>query len=561
MQTGQITTKWLIAVLLVIVGGLTLGPALMLVVGSFSQGLGALGTFTLDKYVRVYSDARLPQVIVNTVIYSFGAAFFATLLAVILAYLNFRTDIPFRGVLHMLPVVSMMIPHLAYGASWALLLNPTNGMLNLVLRQFGLGPINIYSLPGMIFVEGLLDLPVAYLVIVAAMASFDSSLEEASWVSGRSRAATWWRIILPILRPAILAAITLVLIRCISAFAIPSVLGVPGRIEVLTTFIYRLINVGFVPDYGRAAAVGVSVLGAAVVLVYLYRYLTARSERFVTISGKGWRPTISHLGVWRWPLGLFVLFLGILLVVLPVLVLLYTSLVPYVMVPSAQAFELMTLRNWRQVLGDPLTIRALRNSTILALAGATLGIVLSTLTSYVVVRIRTRSSAVLEALTFLSFSFPGLVIGVGFMWLFARTAIYGTLWALLIGYVAVYLPYGIRPLTSTFIQISKDLEDASAVSGAGFFRTFRKVVAPLALPGVLSGWTMLVVMFVRELDISTVLARPGSEVLSVQLYRAVADSLWGRVSALGLIMVVISTALVLVANGLAGRFSRVGRAR
>ena len=561
MQTGQISTKWLIAVLLVIVGGLTLGPALMLVVGSFSQGLGALGTFTLDKYVRVYSDARLPQVIVNTVIYSFGAAFFATLLAVILAYLNFRTDIPFRGVLHMLPVVSMMIPHLAYGASWALLLNPTNGMLNLVLRQFGLGPINIYSLPGMIFVEGLLDLPVAYLVIVAAMASFDSSLEEASWVSGRSRAATWWRIILPILRPAILAAITLVLIRCISAFAIPSVLGVPGRIEVLTTFIYRLINVGFVPDYGRAAAVGVSVLGAAVVLVYLYRYLTARSERFVTISGKGWRPTISHLGVWRWPLGLFVLFLGILLVVLPVLVLLYTSLVPYVMVPSAQAFELMTLRNWRQVLGDPLTIRALRNSTILALAGATLGIVLSTLTSYVVVRIRTRSSAVLEALTFLSFSFPGLVIGVGFMWLFARTAIYGTLWALLIGYVAVYLPYGIRPLTSTFIQISKDLEDASAVSGAGFFRTFRKVVAPLALPGVLSGWTMLVVMFVRELDISTVLARPGSEVLSVQLYRAVADSLWGRVAALGLIMVVISTALVLVANGLAGRFSRVGRAR
>lgn len=560
MQSGQIGTKWFIAVLLVVVGGLTLGPALMLVVGSFSQGLGAVGTFTLEKYARVYSDARLPQVVLNTVIYSFGSAFLATTLAVILAYLNFRTDIPFRGVLHLLPVVSMMIPHLAYGSSWALLLNPTNGMLNLILQEFGLGPINIYSLPGMIFVEGLLDLPVAYLVIVAAMASFDSSLEEASWVSGRSRAATWWRIILPILRPAILAAITLVLIRSISAFAIPSVLGMPGRIEVLTTFIYRLINVGFVPDYGRAAAVGVSVLGAAVVLVYLYRYLTARSERFVTISGKGYRPTISRLGVWRWPLGLFVLLLGILLVVLPVLVLLYTSLVPYVMAPSAEAFRQLTWRNWTQVLGDPLTLRALRNSIILALGGATLGIILSTLTSYVVVRVRTRSSAVLEALTFLSFSFPGLVIGVGFMWLFARTALYGTLWALLIGYVAVYLPYGIRPLTSTFIQISKDLEDASAVSGAGFFRTFRKVVAPLALPGVLSGWTLLLVMFVRELDVSTVLARPGSEVLSVQLYRAVADALWGRVAALGLIMVAISTTLVLIANGLASRFSRMGKA-
>lgn len=561
MNNGQRRTTLAIGTLVVIVACLTLGPALMLLVGSFSQGLGTFGAFTLEKYARVYGDPRLYQVITNTLIYSFGAAFLATALALILAYLNFRTDIPFRGVLHLLPVVSMMIPHLAYGSSWAMLLNPTNGMLNLILRDIGLGPINIYSLPGMIFVEGLLDLPVAYLVIVAAMASFDSSLEEASWVSGRSRAVTWWKIVLPILRPAILAAITLVLIRSLSAFAIPSVLGVPGRIEVLTTFIYRLINVGFVPDYGRAAAVGISVLGAAIVLVYLYRHLTARAERFVTISGKGYRPTISPLGRWRYPLGVFVLLLGVLLIVLPVLVLAYTSLVPYVMAPGVESFRQMTLRHWTAVLNDPLTLRALRNSITLALSGATAGIALATLASYVIVRIRTRSSAVLESLTFLSFSFPGLIIGIGFMWLFARTSLYGTLWALLIAYVGTYLPYAIRPLTSTFIQISKDLEDASAVSGAGFSRTFRKVVAPLALPGVLSGWTLLVVMFVRELDLSTILARPGSEVLSIQLYRAVADALWGRVAALGLIMVAISTTLVVLANGLVARLQRPRVAR
>lgn len=561
MGGGIRRTTLAVGLLILIVGGLTLGPALMLVVGSFSQGLGAIGTFTLDKYARVYSDPRLSQVLGNTVVFSLGSALLATSLALALAYLNFRTDIPFRGILHMLPIVSMMIPHLAFAASWALLLNPNNGMLNLLLRQLGLGRINIYSLPGMVFIEGLLDLPVAYLVIVAAMASFDASLEEASWVNGRSRSQTWWRIVLPMLRPAILASITLVIIRSLSAFAVPSVLGLPGRVEVLTTFIYRLISVGFVPDYGRAAAVGISVLGVAIVLVYLYRYLTARSERFVTISGKGYRPAITSLGPWRWPLGVLVLLLGVVLIALPVLVLLYTSFIPYIMVPSAEAFSQLTLRHWEHVLSDSLSLRALRNSLILALGGATVGIVLSTFASYVIVRLRTRGSAILETLTFLSFSFPGLIIGVGFMWLLARTDLYGTLWSLLIAYVATYLPYAIRPLTSTFIQLSKDLEDASAVSGANFLRTFRRVVVPLALPGILSGWTLMVVMFVRELDVSTVLARPGTEVLSVQLFRAVSDALWGRVAALGIIMIAISTTLVLIGNFIAARFNRLRPAR
>lgn len=560
MSASSRRTGVAVGVLIVLVGALTLGPAVMLLVGSFSRGLGAMGEFTLDKYARVYGDARLPRAMLNTAVFATGSALLATGLAVVLAYLNFRTDIPFRSVLRLLPVVSMMIPHLAFAASWALLLNPTNGMLNVSLRRVGLGGINIYTLPGMVFVEGLLDLPVAYLVVAAAMSTFDSSLEEASWVSGRSRAATWWRIVLPVLKPAVLAAVTLVLIRSLSAFAVPSVLGMPGRVEVLTTFIYRLISVGFAPDYGRAAAVGVSALAVAVVLVYVYRHLTARSERFVTISGKGYRPAIARLGHWRIPLGLFVLALALALIVLPVLVLLYTSLIPYLMPPGAEAFSRMTLRHWQHVLRDPLTARALRNSIALAVVGATAGVVLSAFVSYAIVRLRTRASAILESFTFLSFAFPGVIIGIGFLWLFVHTPLYGTLGGLLLAYVATYLPYAVRPLTSTFIQISRDLEDASAVSGAGFFRTFRRVVTPLALPGVISGWMLMALMFVRELDVSTVLARPGTEVLSVQVFRAVADAVWGRVAALGLIMVGISTALVLLANALAGRMGPAGKA-
>ncbi len=553
-------TAFLTLILVVIVGILTLAPAVMLIVGSFSQGLGAFGDFTLEKYVRVYTDPRLYRVVINTIVFTLGSAIIATALAFGLAYLNFRTNAPFRGVLHILPILSMMVPHLAFGTSWAILLNPTNGIFNVFLRDtLGVGVINIYSLAGMVFTEGLLELPVAYLVIAAAMRSFDTALEEASWISGGSTRRTMWKIILPMLQPALLAALTLVIIRALGAFAIPSVLGMPGRVNVLTTYIYGIVTTGFLPDYGRAAAVGISVLALAIALVFVYRHYTAAGERFVTIGGRGYRPQRVKLGVWRYPLGITVLMVGCVLVVIPVLVLAYVSLIPYMMAPGQQAFSMLTWSHWQSVLGDRLISRAFQNSVFLALAGATIGVLLSTFASYVIVRVRNRGSVILETLAFASFAFPGLVLAIGFMWVFVRTGFYGTIWALLISYVATYLPFGIRPLTSTFIQIGKDLEEASFISGAGFLRTLRRVVAPLALPGIISGWTLMAVMFIRELDLSVILARPGTEVLSVLMYRAVHDALWGRVATIGVIMIALSTTLILLTNLVERRFRMSSR--
>lgn len=553
-------TSWLTWILVLVVGFLTLAPAIMLVVGSFSQGLGAFGDFTLEKYIRVYTDPRLYRVLVNTFIFTFGSALIATGLAFGLAYLNFRTDAPFRGLLHLIPILSMMVPHLAFGTSWALLLNPTNGMLNVFLRDtLGLGIINIYSLTGMVVVEGLLELPVAYLVIAAAMRSFDTALEEASWINGGSSRRTMFRIILPMLQPALLAALMLVVIRALGAFAIPSVLGMPARIDVLTTYVYTMVTTGFLPDYGRAAAVGISVLLTAIVLVVVYRYYTRASERFVTIGGRGYRPQQVKLGAMRIPLGLASLLIGIVLVIVPVVVLAYVSVIPYMMAPGPRAFSMLTWTHWQSVLADRLTGTAFRNSVFLALAGATFGIVMSTLSSYIIVRVRNWGSALLEVLAFTSFAFPGLVLAIGFMWAFVRTDLYGTIWALLIGYVATYLPFGIRPLTSTFIQIGKDLEEASFISGAGFLRTLRRVVMPLALPGIVSGWTLMAVMFIRELDLSVILARPGTEVLSVLMYRAVHDAYWGRVATIGVIMILLSTTLILLTNLLTRRAGMASR--
>jgi iron(III) transport system permease protein len=543
--------------LIVIVGVLTLCPVVMLVLGSFSEGLTAFGKFTLAKYVEVYTDPAIADVIVNTVVFVLGSSLLATGLALFLAYLNNRTDIPFKGLFKIISIIPMMIPHVLFSVSWALLLNPSNGTLNLALKQvFGLdaAPFDIYTLWGMILVEGLLDLPIAYLIIAPAMASFDVALEESSRVSGAKTWRTLVRITLPVLRPAILASFILCVVRGLASFAVPSVIGMPGRVYVLATHLYDLIAKGFAPDYGKAAAVGMSVLATSVTLIYVYRALTAESERFVTISSRGFRPAVIELKGARIPLFLVVGFLSFILIVLPVAILFYTSLVPYSMVPSARAFSLMSWKHWIDVLHDPISLLSLKNSVFLGVVGATLGVVLSVFVAYVIVKVRTRAAGILESLSYLSFSFPGIVVGVGFMWFFVQTPLYATIWALLIGYIAIYMPYGIRPLSSAFVQVHAHLEESSLVCGAGHLTTMRRIIVPLLVPGIVSAWILMATMFVRELTLSVVLSRPGTEVLAVQILRFAEDGLWGKLSALGIIMIAISTTLVVLATLVGARF-------
>ena len=546
--------------LIVIVGFLTVCPIIMLVFGSFSEGLGAFGSFTLDKYILAYTDPDFAGIIVNTVIFTTGSALLATVLALFLAYLNTRTNIPLKFLFRIVSIVPMMIPHILFSVSWVLLLNPSNGMINLFLQEIlslqG-SPFNVYTLQGMILVEGLLDMPIAYLIIAPAMAAFDVSLEESSKVCGASNLRTLIRVTLPVLRPAILASVILVIVRSLASFAVPSVIGMPGRIYVLSTHIYRIIATGFVADYGMAAAVGMSVLVASITLIYIYRYLTSESEKYVTISSRGYRPSLIDLKNAKYPLFGIVGILSFVLIVLPVLVLFYTSLVPYSMVPSAKAFSMMSWKNWVEVLGDPISLLSLKNSVFLGIVGATLGVILSIFVSYVIVKVRTRAAGFLESLSFLSFSFPGIVVGVGFMWFFVQTPLYATIWALLIGYIATYLPYGIRPLTSAFVQIHSHLEESSRVCGAGTLYTLRRIIIPLLIPGVVSGWILMATMFVRELTLSVVLSRPGTEVLAVQILHFAEDGLWGKLSALGIIMIFISTTLVVIASLIGAKLTRM----
>jgi iron(III) transport system permease protein len=277
----------------------------------------------------------------------------------------------------------------------------------------------------------------------------------------------------------------------------------------------------------------------------------------VTISSRGFRPAVIELKKARMPLFFVVGLLSLVLIVLPVAVLFYTSLVPYSMVPSARAFSLMSWKHWIAVLEDPISVLSLKNSLLLGVGGATLGVLLSIFVAYVIVKVRSTASGILESLSYLSFSFPGIVIGIGFMWFFVQTPLYATLWALLIGYIAIYMPYGIRPLSSAFVQIHAHLEESSRVCGASPLTTMRRIMVPLLVPGIVSAWILMATMFVRELTLSVVLSRPGTEVLAVQILRFAEDGLWGKLSALGIMMILVSTSLVVVATLVGARFRLV----
>jgi iron(III) transport system permease protein len=227
------------------------------------------------------------------------------------------------------------------------------------------------------------------------------------------------------------------------------------------------------------------------------------------------------------------------------------------MVPSLKALTLMSGKHWLAVLKDPVSLQSLKNSLFLGTVGATLGVGLTLFISYTIVKKRTTASGVLESLSFLSFSFPGIVIGVGFMWFFVKTPLYATIGSLLIGYIATYLPYGIRPLTSAFVQIHRDLEESARVCGGGMFYTLRRIIIPLLIPGIVSAWILMATMFVRELSVSVVLSRPGNEVLAVQVLRFAEDGLWGKLSALGILMILVSTTLVVMASAAGAKWTKM----
>ena len=549
-----------------IIGFLSLSPTLMLFYGSFrSKPLGVPGAgFTLAHYLYAYTDPTTYELLLNSFIFAAGSSIVATILATVLAWIAIRTNAPFRRVFELTAIVPNIFPPVMLAVSWTVLLSPRTGLINRALMQLlslENAPLNVYSLWGMIFVEALITTPLAFLLVSASLYSMDPSLEESARVAGSNNLQIAWRITLPIIRPALLGAVMLNFVRAIESFDTPAIIALPARIEVFTTKIYREAVGAFPPNPNLAAAYGVSLLLVTMVFVYLYRVLTQRSERYVTVTGRGYRPTLVDLGKWRYPAAGLAILILVLIVVLPFLVLIYVSFVSYIHVPGPKTWELLTLDNYRSNLTDGRTYRALQNSLFLAGAGATLCMLLAALTAWVTTKTRVAGRGIIEGLTFIPWAFPGTALAIGLLWtyVYVPLPIYGTLWILLIGYITRFLPYGLRSMTSTIVQLHDDLPQASMVCGASFLTTFRRIMLPLLRPGFVAGWIILATIFLREFSTSIFLYSPGSEPLGPLLYHFYVDGNLGPMCSLALIVSVVCITLIVIARRLGGGTEIEGR--
>jgi len=543
----------------VVLAYLGIFPTAMLLYGSFSTAdLGQPGEATLANYVTAYTDPETFRLLLDSFVFALGASLMSIVLALTLAWITVRTNAPLRGIFELTAIVPNIFPPVLIAISWTLLLSPQVGMLNAVLKGvFNLtkAPFNIYSMPGLIFVEGLILTPLAFLIISAALRGMDPALEESARMLGSNQLRIMRSVTFPLMRPAILAAATLNFVRALESFDTPAIIALPARIEVFTTKIYREALAAYPPNYNLAATYGVSLLVIALVFVALYRRFTSRVETFATVTGKGYRPHIIDLGRWKLAASAGALAILVLMVILPVIMLFFTSLLPYYQVPTMDSLQQLTLKHYAYIFENERVYRAIGNSLFLAVAGATVAMFLAALTAYITVKTKVWGRGMLEGLTFLPWAFPGTALAIGLLWGYVQMPlpVYGTIWILLIAYVTRFLPYGLRAVTSTIVQIHKELEEASRACGGGLWMTLRRILFPLMRPGLIAGWILLATIFMREFSLSLFLYTPASEPVGPLLYFFWLDGLTGPLGALGMLVSVVSAVLVVVAR----RYSRV----
>jgi iron(III) transport system permease protein len=531
---------WAQAAVLLLLAYLILFPSVVLMLESVRD---SAGRWTLAWYVQVYSTAGNYQALVNSLILGAGSAAFATLLGTLLAWIVVRTDTPFRGLLEVAALVPFICPPFIGALAWTLLGSPNAGLLNQWARKL-LGIerlVNIYSLGGMVLVIGLYTAPFVLLIVGGALRSMDASMEEASMMAGAGQAATTALVTLPMVAPAILAGAFLAFVLALEQFGVPAVLGLPARIPVLTTKIWTTIS-EYPPQYGQGAALCVVLLVLTVVGVVLQRQLLRR-RRFTTVTGKGARPRLVRLGGLRWlTLGLGLLYL-MAAMVLPMGTLILAS---FRSVWTQQiVWSQLTLNNYGYILLKyPLSRLAMTNSILLGVGGATLGILLAAIVSFLVLRARLPGHRTLEQVAMLPLAFPGTVLAYGMLraWIQPPLVLYGTMWILLAAYIGRYLPYGVQSTSSNLAQIHPELEESSLMSGASWLATFRCITIPLLRSGILAGWILLFVSFLRELSASVLLYTPKQVVLSVALFDLWASGDIGYLAALSVLMIVVAVA-------------------
>lgn len=514
-------------------------------------------SFTLANYARAFGSSSFWSATWNTLYFSFASTAFAFVLGAFMAWVVERTNTPFARLIGLMLVGRIVIPGILITISWILIASPNIGILNqLVFSWFGVRNLfNVYSFWGMVWVHSIEMVPLAYLLLAAAFQAMDPRLEEASTMTGAGNWRTLRRISLPLALPAVAAAMLLLFVTTIETFEVPLLMGGRAGIRVYTTEIF--FRTSRTPtDWGLSSTYSIALVAVSIVLLLVYFRLVRQGERFQTITGKDFRPRRIDLGAWRYLTCTLALLLVFLITGVPFLMMLYASFLPTYQAPSAAAFESMTLENYTALFSDAYAINPMINSTIIGIGSATAVVLIVSLISYFVHKTRVPGRKLLDFLGFAPIAIPSVVLGAAFLWFYLLVPIpvIGTLTIIGLAYLTKYMPFALRFVSTSMIQIHSELEEAAQVAGVPWWRNFFKIMLPLLKPGLLAAWFWVMVHAFRELTVAMMLARSQNRTASVIIFDLWSQGSFMQLSAFGVAMFAVLIVLVCIANWIGRRY-------
>ncbi|HEY7548082.1 MAG TPA: iron ABC transporter permease [Hyphomicrobiaceae bacterium] len=510
--------------------------------------------WTLANVIQVYADPALyGRVIPDTLVFVAGSVGLSFSIGFALAWLIERTDLPGREAWFTLILFPLLVPTIVLGIAWVFLMGPKAGWLNLGLRSLlghgGEGPINVFTMGGLIVCQALASVPFVFILLTAALRTMNPTLEEASAASGASPVTTFRRVTVPVLLPGILAPFMLVCLVTLEQFELPSIIGVPAKVSIFSyRILYELNPADGLPNYGAAAAVALPFLALGIVLLALYNLAIRRADRFVTVTGKAYVQRRLPLGRWRVPALMFVGAYVVIGALLPAAILVWASLLGYVP-PSLSALREASFAAYGRLFSDPIFWLAVRNTLFVAGASALVISLLGGLVGWTLLRLRFPGRTLLDFFSFMSIGIPSVIAGLAVMLLYLTVpiGIYGTVAILIVAY-SYRLAVSTRLAKAGLMQLHRELEEASVASGARWMSTQGRIVLPLLRAPLFSSFVLLFIVGVREFTLPLILHSQDNVVLSVLLWKLFQNGDAPQAAALATVIVLLVVPVVAMAR-------------
>jgi len=548
-----------VLLLLAILTFLVIYPILTLLLGALTDTNPVIEGFSVARlsvanFITVLGNPNVGEALFNTLIACGGGTAIAVVIGLAFSWIVVRTNTPFKGFIAAASILPLFAPPLVAGVAWSILGSPKTGLINTMFKWADLDwRVDFYSLWGLVVVFGIYYAPYVYMFTSSALRNMDPSLEEAAEISGASAFATLFSVTFPLIMPAIISGMLLSFVVMLGIYGIPAVLGAPTNINVLTTYIFKLTNWS-PPLYNTAAAVAIILMVVTGLLVFAqHKVLAGRS--YTTVAGKAYRPRHLDLGSWRWvTFGLSIVYL-LVVVVLPLLALIVAAFRKFMFIrDAASLFDMRqySLVHFYSIFDNPLTLNSIYNAVEVGIVTAVVGGALAFAIGYTIHRTHVAGRRSIDLLSTLPVAIPGLVIGVAYLWAWIGIpgGLYGTIWILALAFIARFMPDTVKALSTSFLQIHRELEEAAWVCGRGLFATIRTIVLPLASPGVIAAMTLLFVLAIRELGSSLFLYTSNTMVMAVLLLDYYEGGNLGKTAAFSLVQTVLLGVLIGGANWL-----------